>query len=84
MAVAVKPLGIIKHVFCFITLGLLVGWYFFLLFLIPFLVYLVYSFRSVVAGSILALLFALTIVPLKHVHNKWFCVSYFETFIRKH
>lgn len=63
--VAMKPLGIVKHVFCFITLGLLCGWYFFLIIFIPALLYA--SFHGyIIAQFTLLLLIILTVTPLKH------------------
>lgn len=63
-------MGIIKfleHIFAEVTLGLLCGWYYFLIFLVyPLLLYYIFVERSVVAGTITAVLITLSFLPLKH------------------
>ena len=64
-----KPLGVFKHIFCYVTLGLLCGWYYVLLVLFPVLIY--YSILgSLIAKIILSLLIILSISPLNHKHSK--------------
>lgn len=60
-----KPMGLLKHVFAYVTLGLLCGWYYFLLVLLPTLLFLAYR-GSYIAGFILASFIALTVTPLTH------------------
>lgn len=64
-----KPMLFWRHAFAYVTLGLLCGWYFLMLLLIPLLVIGMLYFRSTFAGCIFALLFGLTIAPLNH--NPW-------------
>jgi len=63
--IAMKPLTIFEHVFCYITLGLICGWYQFLLVSVPICLY--YTYRgSLIPRIILALGVILTITPLTH------------------
>ena len=60
-----KPMGFFRYMFASITLGLLCGWYYFLLLLFPTLIY--FSFcGSYIAISVLGIFILLTITPLKH------------------
>ena len=60
-----KPMGILQHAFAYVTLGLLCGWYYFLILLFPILLYL--SFKgSYSAGFVLATLIILSFTPLQH------------------
>jgi diacylglycerol O-acyltransferase 2, plant len=60
-----KPMALWKHVIAYITLGLLCGWYYFLMVLYPLLFYGIYH-KSYLAGAILALLVTLTFTRLDH------------------
>jgi 2-acylglycerol O-acyltransferase 2 len=64
-----------RHAVAYVTLGLLCGWYFFLLFLYPVLIYWAYH-GSVVAGTVLAIFVALTVAPLRHEPEEWFMYSW--------
>lgn len=64
-AVVMKPMGILQHAFAYVTLGLLCGWYYFLLLLFPILMYLSYK-GSYSAGFVLASLIVLSFTPLQH------------------
>eukprot|EP01041_Mallomonas_annulata_P003197 gene3197-6308_t len=58
-------LGFIEHCIAYVTLGLLCGWYQFLMVLFPLLVF--FSIKgSYIAGTIIATGFVLTMVPLNH------------------
>ena len=59
-------MGLFRHLVAYITLGLLCGWYYFLLILYPTMIYLAYFHRSFVAGGVLAVFIALTFTPLEH------------------
>ena len=59
-------MNLFRHMVAYITLGLLCGWYYFLLILYPTMIYLAYFHRSFVAGGVLALFIALTFTPLQH------------------
>lgn len=83
--IKMKPLGFFKHVFCYVTLGLLCGWYFFILLLVPVLSFFAF-YGSWIARGILTVLAILTVVPLNHEPwvpfmkswiFKWWC-EYFE------
>jgi hypothetical protein len=60
-----QPMGFFEHAFAYITLGLLVGWYYFLLILYPVLIGLS-IYGSYVAMGVLATFIILSITPLKH------------------
>lgn len=68
---AIKPLPLWKHAFCYVTLGLLCGWYFLILFLYPTLLYLAWC-GSYIAGGIFLLFMILTFIPLKFKHWEGF------------
>jgi hypothetical protein len=70
-----KPMGYFNHTFCYVTLGLLCGWYYFLLLLFPTLIYLSYE-GSYIAISVLVIFFLLTVTPLKHEPVEWFMYSW--------
>jgi hypothetical protein len=58
-----KRLSPLKHLFAYITLGLLVGWYFVMLLVYPLLIYFMVK-GSIFAGTIFALLITLSLIPL--------------------
>ena len=60
-----KQLKLWEHVIAYITLGLLCGWYQFVLVIVPLLSYFAYR-GSYIAGAILCLGIALTWSPLRH------------------
>lgn len=61
---AIKPLALWKHAFAYVTLGLLCGWYYFLMILYPLL--LICACRgSYLAGGILLFFVAISVIPLK-------------------
>jgi diacylglycerol O-acyltransferase 2, plant len=61
---ALKPMSLWKHVFAYVTLGLLCGWYYFIMVLYPTLIY--FSWKgSIIARSIFALFMIMTFIPLK-------------------
>jgi hypothetical protein len=64
-AVVMKPMGFFQHAFAYVTLGLLCGWYYFLLILLPVLIYVSIK-GSYIAGFILASLITLSFTPLTH------------------
>ena len=70
-----KPLGLIKHIFCYITLGLLCGWYYFLIILVPILLFLA-CLGSYIAGAILSTLIVLAVIPLNHEPKTSFMYSW--------
>ena len=67
------PMGIFRHVVAYISLGLLCGWYYFLLLLIPLLIILCFH-GSYIAGVLLLTLITLTFTPL--VHEPWEAFMY--------
>jgi hypothetical protein len=64
-AVVMKPMGFFQHAFAYVTLGLLCGWYYFLLILLPVLIYVSIK-GSYIAVFILASLITLSFTPLTH------------------
>lgn len=58
------PFG--RHLFAYITLGLLCGWYYFLLVLLPTLCFFAIFFRSMLALFVLVALIVLSVYPLNH------------------
>lgn len=63
--IKMKPMGFFNHLFCYITLGLLCGWYYFLLFLFPVLIY--YSICLNWIAILISFIFVIiSIIPLKH------------------
>ena len=69
--------NIFEHIFAEVTLGLLCGWYYFLIFLIyPALLYYIFIEKSIIAGSITALLITLSLIPLQHQPWKGFMNSW--------
>lgn len=64
-ATVMKPMGFFRHFFAYVTLGLLCGWYYFLLLLFPTLIYLICK-GSLVAGAVLLAFVILSITPLTH------------------
>lgn len=62
---AVKPMALWKHAIAYVTLGLLCGWYYFILLLYPIL--LIFAARgSYLAGTIFLAFITLSLVPIKH------------------
>lgn len=74
------PLSLFKHVFCMCTLGLLCGWYYFLLFLFPFLLIGAFTtsipYVQIVSISIVSFLVILSIIPIKHEPWTYFMYSW--------
>ena len=60
-----KSMSFLPHAFAYVTLGLLCGWYYFLLLLFPTLIYFI-CYGSYIAGTILAIFIILSITPLSH------------------
>ena len=69
------PMTMKSHIYATVALGLLCGWYFLILLLVPVLIYLTYMYRLFTTGTILAGLFAMTIVPLDHTPDPAFMYS---------
>ena len=69
-----KELGLLKHIFCYITLGLLCGWYFVLLITVPLLTYFAYL-GSRFSQLMLTILTILTYMPISHKPNVAFMVT---------
>jgi hypothetical protein len=68
---AMKPMPLWKHVIAYVTLGLLCGWYQFVMVLVPCLIY--GSWRgSYVAIGVLTSFVVATVVPLTFKPWKWF------------
>lgn len=61
-----KRLSFFEHTIAYVTLGLLCGWYYLLLFVLPILFYSSVVYRSVLAIATLATLIILSIIPLSH------------------
>lgn len=61
-----KKMSPLRELVAMCTLGLLCGWYYLLLLLIPYLIVLIVNYHSIVASSILGLLVLLTLIPIKH------------------
>lgn len=61
---AIKPLPLWKHAFAYVTLGLLCGWYYFMLILFPILLILAVR-GSYIATAALLTLIVLAVIPLK-------------------
>lgn len=81
--IAMKPMNPIAELFCMITLGFLVGWYYFLLILYPVLIYLS-LYGSVSAICILLLAMILSIIPLSHKPWGAFMYSWIFTLWREY
>lgn len=73
--VPMPPMKWYRHLFAYVTLGLLCGWYYFVLLLYPVLIILAIR-GSYLAGTIFALFLALTFVPLKFEHWDGFIYSF--------
>jgi 2-acylglycerol O-acyltransferase 2 len=70
-----KPMALWKEAIAYVTLGLLCGWYYFILLLYPTLIVL--AFRgSYIAGAIFAFFILLTYWPLKYQAWEGFMYSY--------
>ncbi len=65
---ALKPMNPITELFCIVTLGLVCGWYQFLLVVTPFVGYYALS-GSLVAIALLTALVVFSITPLNHNPN---------------
>lgn len=63
-----KPMAWWRHAIAYVTLGLLCGWYYFLLVLYPFLLFAMYR-GSYLAGAIFTFFIAISFTPLDH--NVW-------------
>ena len=73
--VGMRPMNVLSELFCVITLGLLVGWYYLLLLALPVLFYL--SLRgNLIAIAIQVLLATLSILPLSYKPWKAFMNSW--------
>jgi hypothetical protein len=70
-----KEMTLASHVYATLLLGLLCGWYFLVLGLVPILFFLSLYYRSYLAGSLLAFLGALSFSPLNHSPNTRFMYS---------
>jgi diacylglycerol O-acyltransferase 2, plant len=77
-------LTLFEHVFCYLFLFLLCGFYYVLLVLLPLLLYLCIVQRSVVAAIIFATLIFLTVIPLNHTPWEAFMYAPFWTTLRKY
>lgn len=73
-----KPMGFAKHIFAYVTLGLLCGWYYFLMILYPILIYFAIFRWSLLAASILISLTVLSVIPLDH--RPWKAYMYSSVF----
>lgn len=62
--IAMKPMPLWKEAIAYVTLGLLCGWYYFIMILYPILIFLIIR-GSYIAGAIFLTLIYLTFVPLK-------------------
>lgn len=60
-----KEMDFLSHAFAYVTLGLICGWYYFLLILLPILLFCAVK-GSLIALVVLITLIALTFAPLKH------------------
>lgn len=65
MDIKMKPMSFTRHAIAYITLGFLCGWYYFILFLYPSLIYFCFK-GSVAAGALFAIFITLSIIPLNH------------------
>mmetsp|Transcript_36053 Transcript_36053/g.36740 ORF Transcript_36053/g.36740 Transcript_36053/m.36740 type:complete len:324 (+) Transcript_36053:127-1098(+) len=59
------PLTLFEHVFCYITLGLLCGWYHFIFITTPILLYFAY-YGSIIARLLIAIALIFSKTPLTH------------------
>jgi 2-acylglycerol O-acyltransferase 2 len=73
--VKMKDMDVFSHIFAALTLGLLSGWYYFVLILLPILVY--WSYYSRTAASFLAFIIAITIIPLDYTPRPKFMTAWF-------
>lgn len=62
--IELPPMAFHRHLIAYVTLGLLCGWYYIICLLYPTLIFLALR-GSVLAGTVLALFVALTMIPLK-------------------
>jgi hypothetical protein len=67
--IAMKPMSFIRHAFAYVTLGLLCGWYYFLMILYPILIFLAFH-GSYIAAAIFGGVLVLTFVPLPEKHSE--------------
>lgn len=73
--VSMKPMSLWRHAFAYVTLGLLCGWYYFLMLFFPFLIICIVR-GSYVAATVLVFFVTLSIIPLKHKHWDGFMYSF--------
>jgi 2-acylglycerol O-acyltransferase 2 len=64
-AVAMPPMAFHRHLLAYVTLGLLCGWYYVMLIILPMLLILAIK-GSLVSGTILGIFLSLTFIPLKY------------------
>lgn len=74
-------IGIVKHIFAYITLGLLCGWYYFLLLFTPFLLYGI-SIQSYFAIFLFFIFLIISILPLSYEPWEAFMYSWIFTYWR--
>ena len=75
MKIEHTPMSLGSQLYATIVLGLLCGWYFLILILVPALTYLTYVYGSFTTGTLLAGLFAMTVAPLDHTPDPSFMYS---------
>ena len=73
--IAMKPMAWHRHAIAYVTLGLLSGWYYFLIILYPVLIVAILR-GSLIAGAILAFFIFLTVIPLPKSHWNAFMYGY--------
>jgi hypothetical protein len=73
--IQMKPMSFFRHAVAYVTLGLLSGWYYFILLLYPVLIILALK-GSYLAGGIFATFLFLTYIPLKYKHWDDFMYSW--------
>lgn len=72
---AMKPMAFHRHVIAYVSLGLLCGWYYFLMILYPIL-FVALLRGSIISGIILATFIVLSIIPLPKTHWDGFIYGY--------
>jgi 2-acylglycerol O-acyltransferase 2 len=73
-----KRLTFLQHIIAYVTLGLLCGWYHFLLILYPTLLFFIFFYRSIFCGVILGTFILLTVIPI--THEPWEVFMYSSIF----
>ncbi len=81
--VDMPPMVWYRHLFAYVTLGLLCGWYYVMLFTLPTLLYFAIK-GSIIAGTIFAIFMGLTFVPLKFKPWDGFKESFLFTIWREY